>query len=127
MILIRSIDVIEIDRDPAEILAWNMPGDIIPVNGGAEAVEYSVMAELVQGRRYVRRDGKEIVIGVTKQAQDIIGIQYEAWGSLQSDYEAARKDLSRTAKELKGCKESLRELHEAGFFRRLKMLFTRGK
>ena len=76
----------------------------------------NIKTELIKGRIFIRPDGTELIIGCSKQAADVIGIQYEAWDNLQQEHlKAARARDDAYA--------HIRELSEASFLTRLKWLF----
>ena len=120
MIIIKHIEFIETDRDPFEIIRQNMPYVGIPVitDEGEDIVECSLISELIKGRRFRRpSDNKDIVIGVSKQAQDVIGIQYEAWATefkLRCSLEDRLSDSNRM----------LNYINNSSVFERFKWLFT---
>lgn len=87
MIFIRGIDSAEIEGDHTTILdsrerfvantSFNPDG---PID------EPYIKVETIRGVTFRRPDGTEVVIGASKEAQDIIGIQYEAWHELEGQY-----------------------------------------
>jgi hypothetical protein len=54
-----------------------MPGQSIktfnPHKRKAEYMDTGFFRELAQGERYIRPDGKELIIGVSKQAEEVNG------------------------------------------------------
>lgn len=116
MILVKNLEIIETDRDPMEIVSMHLPHDYIPVNGGEKAIPCKQLRELIRGRRFRRPDGKDMIIGMTRQVQDIIGIQYEAWDTLNEALDSYRIQARKY-------ESALDNLHNSGFFKRLKMLF----
>lgn len=113
--------LVEIDKS-------NYPGNSIAHAG--------VLRELVQGRRYIRPDGTEVIIGNSCEAASTIGIQYEAWEEKERMIEDLQTDLGRARYQidvLKGkvhyymnCAETyledIRLIRAAGFWTRLKWL-----
>lgn len=79
MILIKKIDTIEVPSDQYPIqsfdnfkeLPYRRENDYLPQ-------ELKVTQEIVRGITYRTLDGREICIGMSKQAQDAIGLPYEA-------------------------------------------------
>lgn len=117
MILIKNIETIEIDRDPVEILKYNNPFQPVPVNGNTAMEPIEVIKEFVHGRLFCRpSDGKEINLGMTKQAQDVIGIQFEAWEYLENLLSECRNYANMKNQQIE-------KIKSATFWKRLKWLF----
>jgi hypothetical protein len=121
MIVVKNIDFLETDRDPVELLATTPTH--MPIWCGEEPVQHDALIELIRGRRFRRpTDGVDIVVGVSKQAQDVIGIQYEAWDNLQKAYDAEQRNHQRTTSEMYGYKSRVDEMLNSSFWQRLKWL-----
>jgi len=136
MLVIKSIDFYEVNGDVYEMVAQSYREggmrSLMTVGSpaGDTSVPVSVVAELIKGRRFVG-PGVDMVIGVSEQAQKVIGIQYEAWENADKliadqSYTIARKD-----RELNECGESLSKAHNeldaikgASLFQRIKWVFT---
>ena len=88
MLIIKHIDFIEVDKTRCEILSHPPIPLFVKDNRGPKEIDsVEVESELVIGRRFRRpSDNIDMYIGVSKQAQDVIGLQYEAWGNLHRDY-----------------------------------------
>lgn len=125
MILIKNIEMVEVDRDPYEILSTIHPYEAISVYNGSniEHIEHEVFTELIRGRRFIRPDGKELIIGCSKQAEEVIGIQYESWENLMGLHESTREELYREKGKLLKANEELYAIKQLGFFKRLVLLF----
>lgn len=114
MLLISKIEFLEVEGDERTIFETK-PWEPLKLKGG-EMVEAKVAQELVQGRRFRRpADGTDIVIGCSKQAADVIGLQYEEWESLEED-----RDYWHTQSVASRLK--LDSITNAGFVERLKWL-----
>lgn len=114
MLLISKIEFLDVDVDVHTIFEVK-PWEPLPLKGG-EMVEAKVAQELVRGRRFRRpNDGMDIVIGCSKQAQDVIGLQYEAWESLEND-----RDYWHT--QCVASRLKIESIKQAGFWKRLKWL-----
>jgi hypothetical protein len=120
MILIKNIEYIEVDRDPWEIISKRDPYQSVMVNYGAECIPESIecLTEFVHGRRFVNQSkGLDVVIGMTRDVQNLIGIQYEAWET-QEEY------ITGLNTENQKLKHWRRTICSASFFTRLKWLFS---
>jgi len=120
VLLIKNIEFIETDRDPYEIINLKSPYEAVEVlsNRGREVVSVNEIRELIRGRRFVRpSDNKDIIVGCSKKAEDVIGIQYEAWDTLEKDCQAWSAKTSKLISEISDIKKS-------GLFKRIKFVFT---
>jgi len=124
MILVKSIEIIETDQDPINIIHRNAPSTPIRVNNGKATALCSEISEMVRGRLFVRGDGTEITIGMTQDAQDVLGIQCEAWDNIQDAYNESQREYREAMRTASMFQLELEELSKTGFFGRLKMLFT---
>ena len=115
MILITKIEYTEVDGDVREIFQHKRR----PIfrNNHRERVDEKVVREVVRGRRFCRPDGREIAVGLSEQAADVLGLQYEAWRELEQRAENHRNREMNLDWELLAIKK-------AGFWTRLKWLFT---
>jgi len=111
MIIIKKIEIIETDRDQVALLPMESPNTLVFPCGNQEPVE------IIRGRRFRRpSDGTDIIVGVSKQAERIIGIMYESWDNLQKSYDNISKEMRRYRKKVE-------ESKKANFMQRLKWLF----
>ncbi len=120
MILIKSIEFYETKMDPIEIVNPNIlyKQSLVTSNYDKEYAEVSDLRELIHGRRFRRpSDGTEIVIGVSKQAQDLIGIQYEAWDNMEKQLDSYYRESMKT-------RSILTKIEKANLLTRLKWIFT---
>jgi hypothetical protein len=120
MIVIRSIDAVEIDDNlHVTHLDTCVPCDVVGDPGSVDWIEHSVYREYIEGRWFVRPDGKRLLIGNSKQASEIIGLQFEAWQNMEKSLDDCRKARRELEAELK----PLRAVAQAGFWTRIKWVF----
>ena len=79
MILIKHIEAFEVEGPVGEIAHFPDPETTRPIE-----------RETVRGQTFSRPDGTTICIGTSKQAQEVIGIQYEAWEAMKDELGASR-------------------------------------
>ena len=117
MIVIKNVEIFEVDRNPIEILSTTLPHQhVFPCSGDPVSVE--VFRELIRGRRFVRpSDGTDIVVGMSIQAEDVIGLQYEAWDEINNSLNYFRSSLAKSDSEIM-------RLKSARFWERFRWLFT---
>lgn len=129
MILIRSVDWIEIDGNYVKLTQIKTP----PFSYLSErhSPDEKIKEELIWGRRFVRSsDGTDVVIGVSDEAGKVLGLQYEAWEKLEKElYQArtehgiAKRELAKTRLELEGAIVRFYKIANENFWERLKRLF----
>lgn len=75
--------------------------EYISMKHGVDPDKMVLTEELVRGRRFVIPTTREsIIIGCSKQVQDLIGIQYEAWENHEKAFERMRSDYVRRIVQL---------------------------
>lgn len=120
MIIIKDVDTIEVDENTLiQHLIRLSIFDVMPCkdnNGKIVGEDTHYIEEVVRGRIFRRpRDNKDIVIGMSKKAQYLIGIQYEAWENMEKRIEEKRKEIIKLETIIK-------KSTEASIFTRLKWL-----
>lgn len=134
MIVIKSIDFFEVQGERHEFYNRYIKGGnpimTVDTAAGTDQVMVEEVAELIKGREFRSPGGRSVVIGVSNQAQDIIGIQYEAWENQSRMIEELSRDngqLTIKADQLhRQNEEKLFELNEikaASIWVRLRWLF----
>jgi len=125
MICIKSIEVIEVERDDVEVAHFRWP------DGYFETGDYEcspmtaeLTYEMVRGRRFRNRDGKEVCMGMTKQVQDAVGLPFEAFEDMEKEIYSLNKERKRLKQEVGDLTRALMKLHNTGFWGRLKWLFV---
>ena len=116
MIIITNIETMEVDADIHQIQQMYKPYEYIPavIDGAEIGVPAEFVVENIKGRRFFK-NGKEMCIGNSKQAEELIGVQFDAWSELQD-----RCDTYRLSSI--GFQNQLEE-RTGTFWRRLKWLF----
>jgi len=123
MIVIRDIDWVKVDRDFYEQVSFERPLIRIEDKGGEYLQHIETVSELIVGRQYVNQRGERVVIGKTKLAQEILGLEYEVWDNTRKENEDLKKDmkiLKTVNAELKG---EIYGIKNATFLYKLKFLF----
>jgi len=101
--------------------------DPVPIRNKCGLVGYvekeKIKREIINGIRFVRpKDNIDIVIGMDKHAQDLIGIQYEAYEILEENNLQLNNELFRLNKMIICLKNKLDKIKQASFLTRLKWL-----
>lgn len=122
MIIICNAEYYEVDGDVGTIYSYD-PHQMVRVNGN-EAVYAQVLQEKVKGRRFRNpRDGTDVVVGLSKDVQELIGLQYEAWDNLEKAYEAANRNYNQIYHEVTAWRKKFDELENASVWRRILWVF----
>lgn len=127
MIVIKHIDFLEVQGERYEfrhryISGNNLLMEVGTANGTAEALVEEVR-ELIVGREFRDPSGRTVVVGVSKQAQDIIGIQYEAWENQSKMIEDLILECSAIQIKVEQKEKELSKIKSASFWDRLKWMF----
>ncbi len=129
MILVKNIEVVEVERDPWELLSLTKPYQAVEVfNPGKNVPEFidtNVFREMVQGQRFRRPDGKELIIGYSKQVEEAVGLPFEIFKNMQDDIDDYRVTMRRQTDSINRYQSYISELGRAGFWKRIKYVFTR--
>lgn len=122
MIIIKDIEFLEVDGDKYEILSKNPSDPIETVDG--KWVDGILVRELIKGVRFRRpRDNIDIVVGTSKQAADIIGIQYECWQNLEMELNNLRVISANYKVKINNLSNELNDIKSSTFLKRLNQLF----
>lgn len=115
MIVIKNIDFFETDMDPVEVY-----------DNCVDPTQAEFCVELIKGRKFTRPDGEKVVVAASKQAQDVLGLLYEAWEDLEKRFTATQNAYYKTWMCLEAREIELSVYKNASFRQRIKYLF-RGK
>jgi hypothetical protein len=118
MILITKIETLTTDKDFAEVIKMSHDSfnEYIPFKERVEKAE--VIREIIHGRRFVDpQRNLDVVIGITDEAGEMLGLTHDAFENLEGEREQYRLERDVIKCEL----ESIKAF---GFFKRLKCLFT---
>jgi hypothetical protein len=116
MKIITEIKVLETDKDFCEIahMAYS-PMVSMPI--GSDVVSTSCVRELIKGRRFINQErGLDIVLGVSQEVGEILGLQYDAFENISMLNDSLQIEKTRLANKLE-------KISELGFLERLKCLF----
>ena len=116
MILITNVEIKNISKDFVELIKQKpyLFGDDY-WDSTQESI--SITRELVIGRRYRNSRGINIVIGMDKETQELLGIPFKDFDRMSNIIEEITTENDKLRKEL-------REIKELKFLGKLKFLFT---
>lgn len=133
MILIKSIEVFKCDQ-PVQIVIDVIDASInydFGVGNPPAQNDLKLREEIVRGRRFVNRHGVEVCLGLTKQVEETIGLEFECFDKLQnenynlsSNIKSLQKFNNRLTYEKDQYLFMLDKYTSLNFFGRLKFLFT---
>lgn len=122
-LIVKSIDIIEVpeDRDYYRIARYLDNGFPILPEGEIPIDMAMVHEETIYPKIFINnKENFRLRVGLSKQAQDVIGIHYEAWDSMQRFLDDT---LARNVRLL----DELRQFKTMSFWDRVKFLFKKGK
>jgi len=120
MLLVKSIEVIEVNADICDLFHKQQPSDTaLPQVGTVH-----ITKEMVSGKQFTNAQGQTICIGMSKQVQDAIGLPFEVLDNLNKalfdDNEAI---LARDTK-IQRQKDRINFYVNMSFWKKLKYLFS---
>jgi hypothetical protein len=140
MIVITEIKTIEVDRDEIEhrLCHFGRAGTIRDSAG--DCVELADAMELIRGKRFVRHSEEEwrvqdgphvcgddcvdVVIGMSADTQNLLGLQYEAQENMQRSLDMLIVDNCEQGREIRELHTQKTAIENASWRQRLKWLFT---
>ena len=113
MKIITDIKVIDVDRDVYEILHCK-PYETLPCykNGAFEPTTATDIKELIRGKTFINYQGETIVVGWSKQVEDLLEVPISSLDKLVSD-ESKRRE------EILSLQRRLNNYNNIRFFKRL--------
>jgi hypothetical protein len=121
MILITKVETVVVDRDIVK-MSVDQGYDYVPLSG--PLIPIKRFNELIRGKRFINRKRNiDVVIGVTGEVGELLGIQFEAFESLERTCEELQDRIICKTIEAIGYKDKLSAIENSGFFKRLKWLF----
>lgn len=121
MIVVKRVEVETFDND--SIIVHHFPDPEPPVSaiGNGPIEPLNVRQELIEGKEFRNAEGECVVVGMSDEAQKVLGIPFQALENLNYRLETTQRDLERYRKYHAEYKEKVRH---AIFWERLKYLFT---
>ena len=101
MIVIKKIEFLKTDRDIYEIYYSHMmdrPESPMVFDGEFIAPEF--FREIIRGIHFRRPDGEEVVVGVSKQAQEVLGLMYDVWEDQRATIDMLRSSRDKMEKKI---------------------------
>lgn len=122
MLVIKRIEFFETDRDPLDVLYCSSPN--VPVDGVNGTIDFELFRELIRGREFVRpSDGKRLVVGCSKEAQEVLGMMYDAWAEMEDRIESLEADKRHLTNFVSVATNALEEIRDETFWQRVKRVF----
>jgi hypothetical protein len=127
MLLVTKVEVADVPGREAYIASCKdlpVAPDFVPINNGDDCITGEVYLDNIRGREFVDQRGRRICIGMTKEAQEVLGLQYQCWENTLASLERLRVDLANRGSDLVAAHERLRRIKTASFWDRLRWLFV---
>lgn len=123
MIIITRIEYLDLgNKTEAEIMTYEPHKAGVPVlydtrREGPNLVQADYLREKLLGRRFRRpSDGRDIVLGLPKREQALLGLMYDSYDTLETS-------LKITAGQLARCEATLKQYRTMTFWQRLRFAF----
>lgn len=110
MICVEDVKIVQVNNSSFELGSMDK-------QGGAHK-------ESIHGRIFRNSRGEDICIGMTREVQITIGLPFEAFESQNKQIEDLSREVGRNRAQLVLSSLQLSIYEGAGFFQRLKYLFT---
>lgn len=139
MIVVTEIKYVKVDdKTSLEIMKRQTPVTFPNNHDEPFPISPTVASEIIYGQRFVTHDGREINIGLCEEARELLKMPndcfVEIWKDLRKDRDSLReciterkmfgKEIKRLWREKTKLEDRLMQVKTAGFWRRLKWLFT---
>ncbi len=112
MILVKDVEVVECKGNMAEIIFADKYGfQNFPL-------DLEIKKEICYGRRFTNQNGEEVLLGISKKAQDILGLPFE-------QFERMSKKISELEELHYNDCIFINRIMRLNFWGRLKFAFTK--
>ena len=126
MILITDIKIKKYDGDQAQIIKQKYEELYRPM-GPEEVSDKMIEIEHIKGGRFVNSNGEEVVIGIDKKSQDLIGLPFDTFEHMQDEINRCRELINEYQKMSKTLTHRIRAFNGLSFFQRVKHILFGGK
>lgn len=123
MIVVLKVETIEVPGDVYEYGDFGKP-KIHAYRPGNVPEERSYKREFIQGRRFIDENGRELIMGMTKQAHSRLEVPFNVISNLQESLATHRQDKVIRDASINRYQSCISKLGRTGFWKRLKFLFT---
>jgi hypothetical protein len=123
-IVVREIVVREIDdeRGGCAIEREDLP--TITKNGAREPYTSDYTIEYMHGTTFVNKRGERVVIGASKEVQQILGLPFDAFSNMEGDIDRLERERDAARKAAGDNLARVYEYENMTLKQRLKFLFT---
>lgn len=124
MICVTKITLVECSEEVMMQLRDPNPTPALGKVVGSKPTEYdSVKIEYIKGRWYENARGEEVCIGISKEAQKILGLPFDQFMEMEKSISGYENTVNRLIEVLGNSERELAEIKAAKGFQRLKYLF----
>ena len=124
MICVEDVKICQVERDTfvrTSRGAWNeegiAQGKVLPKNAGFKTEE-------IRGRVFANACGEEICLSMTREVQLTLGLPFEVFDNMEKKMSVLCQEERRSAALLVISNLKVAAYEGAGFFKRMKYLFT---
>lgn len=126
MILITDVKIRKIDGNQAQIIAQKYEELYSPM-GPEEVRDKMNEIEHIKGTRFVNLNGEDVVIGMDKESQKLIGLPFDIFEHMQDEINRCRELINEYQKMSKTLTHRIRAFNGLSFFQRVKHILFGGK
>ena len=127
MIIITEVKTIKVDRDPYEILSdvryFNDLPEVWPCKGEGP-IDATYFSGLVRGMCWLDKDGEEIIVGVSGEAEKILNLGYAIIDNLQKEVSTKSSTIQMLMHQTQDQITTITNLRGVSFWQRLKCVLT---
>lgn len=131
MVLIADIKLVAVPDNPRmvmELIHGQEMGVMPPITAfnATDPVEdqFTITREMIQGRRFHMRDGREIVLGASKAVEEALGTPFQCLENALRELESQQRISQGLRLENTGYSLRMEEFDTASFWRRVRYAFT---
>lgn len=125
MKIITDIKVLETNESTYELERHTYLGNETYIQFEGEVVPVNVVKELIRGRRFIDpKRGVDIVLGCSQEVGDILQLQYDAFENMSQNIDTLLRHKDILSRQNVDLRKRFVKVLKAGFFTRLKYLFT---
>lgn len=124
MLLIESVKVREVPGDEVRVYTGRPDVGAYADYAQLSIEERARKTEFVQGRVFRTAEGKEFVIGMTREVSEVIGLPYDAYSNMSAHMEELREELALVRSVNFRLTHRLKTIRGMSFWERMSRVFV---
>ncbi len=130
MIIITKVETVETEIDPIRLPIYDKDDMLFPPHV-SEPLPTKTYLEIIKGREFIKSNGERIFIGMRNEAEEVLGIYYDAWDELHKQINGLYRCIHSSANVIDDTRmernekeKEIEKIKSYGFWKRLKCLFV---